>query len=93
MKLFISSRVLQIVREEITRATTEGCAARYAVWKEQVRSLPIYSRPKLYAMLNYIHSNPVRRGLVAHPGDWEESSWRFYERGEAVGIDVTPLML
>ena len=67
--------------------------ARYAVWKEQVRSLPIYSRPKLYAMVNYIHSNPVRRGLVAHPGDWEESSWRFYERGEAGGIDVTPLML
>jgi len=67
--------------------------ARYAVWKEQVRSLPIYSRPKLYAIVDYIHCNPVRRGLVAHPGDWLESSWRFYERGEAVGIDVTPLML
>ncbi len=31
------------------------------------------------------HANPVSRSLVAHPGDWEHSSWRFYERGEPVG--------
>ena len=68
-------------------------SARYVVWKEQVRSLPIYSRPKLYATVNYIHRNPVRRGLVPHPADWLESIWRFYERGEAVRIDVKPLML
>lgn len=65
----------------------------YAVWKEQVRSLPIYSQQKLYAMLTYIHSNPVRRGLVTHPGNWEQSSWRFYENGEQAGMCVTPFLL
>ena len=66
---------------------------RYAVWKEQVRALPIYTKEKLYAMVDYIHFNPVRRGLVEHPGDWEFSSWRFYERKEDVGLDIQPLML
>lgn len=67
--------------------------SRYAVWKEQVRSLPIYSREKLYAMVNYIHLNPVRRGLVQIPEDWDFSSWRFYECGEQAAVDITPLAL
>lgn len=66
---------------------------RYAVWKEQVRCLPVSEEKKLYAMVNYIHANPVRRKLVEHPGDWEHSSWRFYERAERVGLDVQPLLV
>ncbi len=67
--------------------------SRYAVWKEQVRSLPIYTRQKLDSMVNYIHANPVRRGLVSHPGEWEESSWRYYELGEPCNLEVTSLLL
>jgi len=30
-----------------------------------------------------MHTNPVKRGLVAHPKDWPWSSYAFYaERGE-----------
>jgi len=56
--------------------------SRYAVWKEQVRALAIWSRQKLEAMVNYIHANPVRRKLVECPGDWKFSSYNFYERGD-----------
>jgi hypothetical protein len=28
--------------------------------------------------LNYLLSNPAKRGLVKHPGDWPWSTWRFY---------------
>jgi hypothetical protein len=28
--------------------------------------------------LNYMHANPVKRGLVDHPRDWPWSSWGFY---------------
>jgi hypothetical protein len=28
--------------------------------------------------LDYMHNNPVTRGLVSSPGDWPWSSWRFY---------------
>lgn len=29
-------------------------------------------------MIDYIHNNPVRRGLVEMPTDWLRSSARFY---------------
>jgi hypothetical protein len=63
------------------------------VWKEQVRALSIYSRKKRYAMVGYIHANPVRRKLVVRPEDWAFSSSRFYERGERCGLVVEPLIL
>ncbi len=45
-----------------TMARHANGKARFAVWKEQVRALAIYSEKKLYAKVNYIHANPVRRG-------------------------------
>jgi putative transposase len=30
-------------------------------------------------MIEYVHANPVRRGLVAEPSDWEWSSARWYD--------------
>src|SRR5262249_23035498 len=37
----------------------------------------------LRAMIEYIHLNPVRRGLVEQPADWKWSSARWYEgKGE-----------
>jgi len=44
---------------------------------EEVRQ----SRDKHIAKLCYIHRNPVRRGLVEKPEDWEWSSYRFYAKG------------
>lgn len=42
----------------------------------------------LRTMIEYIHNNPVRRGLVARPTDWPWSSARFYE-----GIPDVPLRM
>ncbi len=32
----------------------------------------------LRTMINYLHMNPVRCGLVDHPRQWKWSSWRYY---------------
>lgn len=66
-----------------------GC--RYAAWKEQVRGLAIWSKYQAGVKINYIHANPVRRGLVTHPADWQHSSYRFYELGEEVDLPITPI--
>jgi hypothetical protein len=43
------------------------------------------------ALLRYIAQNPVRAGIVSKPGDWEWSSYRFYESGEYnMFIDFLP---
>jgi len=48
----------------------------------------IYSVDEVYEKINYIHNNPVRRGLVKYPGDWYWSSYRYYEYNDCEPIDV-----
>jgi REP element-mobilizing transposase RayT len=38
--------------------------------------------------LDYIHANPVRKGLVQYPEDWRFSSARYYATGDPEGNDV-----
>jgi putative transposase len=45
----------------------------------------------LRMMIEYIHNNPVGRGLVEHPTDWLWSSARFYEGYSSVPICMDPL--
>ena len=39
-------------------------------------------------MVDYIHGNPVRRGLVARPEDWQWSSARWYAGIPPVRIEI-----
>jgi putative transposase len=45
----------------------------------------------LRAVIEYIHNNPVRRGLVNRPTDWPWSSARFYAGMEDVILPMDPL--
>jgi putative transposase len=47
----------------------------------------VWSEQKLTEKLDYLHRNPVQRGLVARPGDWAWSSSRHYSRHYATGED------
>jgi putative transposase len=50
----------------------------------------IFSREELAEKVAYIHSNPVRRGLVNRPQEWAWSSSRWYERREGLAMDAWP---
>jgi putative transposase len=39
----------------------------------------IFHEKTVPAVIEYVHANPVRRGLVAQPTDWEWPSARFWE--------------
>ncbi len=41
-----------------------------------------WSTEEIRSQVNYIHDNPVRRGLVEDPREWKWSSVRFWETGE-----------
>ena len=53
-------------------------------WQRRYFDFNVYSEKKLREKLDYMHMNPVREKLVAHPRDWPWSSWTFYERGEGL---------
>jgi putative transposase len=46
----------------------------------------------LLAIIDYIHANPVRRGLVERPEDWEYSSARWYAGIRPVLIEMDPTL-
>lgn len=45
----------------------------------------------LYRMIDYIHDNPVRRGLANRPTQWPWSSAGWYARAEQALIQMDPL--
>ena len=52
------------------------------LWEGRFRSCPIQQEAYLLACQRYIEMNPVRAGMVAHPGEYRWSSYRANEQGE-----------
>jgi putative transposase len=52
--------------------------SHYQLWQRRSYPFNVYSEKKRLEKLDYMHNNPVKRGLVSLPGDWAWSSWRFY---------------
>ena len=50
----------------------------FRFWKEKPRVFPLSKEDDVVKKLDYIHNNPVRRGLVNSPGEWEYASFGFY---------------
>ena len=53
-----------------------------AFWQARFYDFNVYSGGKKREKLNYMHANPVKRGLVNHARDWAWSSWAYYSGGE-----------
>ncbi|MGA8869883.1 MAG: transposase, partial [Candidatus Acidiferrales bacterium] len=51
-------------------------------WQRRFYDFNVWTRKKRNEKMNYMHFNPVKRGLAAHPKDWLWSSYRFYSTGE-----------
>lgn len=48
----------------------------------------IFREKTVAAVVEYIHANPVRRGLVQHPTDWQWSSARFWDGCKDVPLEM-----
>ena len=57
-------------------------------WMKRYYDFNVYSDPKIAEKLDYMHQNPVVRGLVERPEQWEWSSFKFYARGETGTLKV-----
>jgi putative transposase len=50
------------------------------IWQRRFYDFNVWSAKKRNEKMNYMHFNPVKRGLVTHPKDWPWSSYGFYSR-------------
>jgi putative transposase len=57
-------------------------------WYPRSYDFNVFSEKKITEKLDYIHWNPVKRGLVASPEQWRWSSYRFYALGEEGSIKI-----
>jgi putative transposase len=60
-------------------------------WQPRFHDFNVYSRYKLRQKLEYMHENPVKRGLVKNSGEWIWSSFWFYEKGELGLVKIDPV--
>ena len=65
----------------------------HQIWQEGFHPEMITTMEMFEQKVNYIHFNPVRRGLVSQPEDWIYSSASFYSAGKKGVLDVDILSL
>ena len=52
------------------------------IWQRRFYDFNVWTYKKKNEKLNYMHFNPVKRGLVKTPMEWPWSSALFYWKGE-----------
>jgi len=72
----------QIVSQKLKKCATTS------FWQPRYYDFNVYSEEKLIEKLDYMHRNPVQRGLVTHPEDWRWSSARHYATGEEGVVEI-----
>ena len=76
-------------QEHISDISGEEGLLRF--WQPRFYDFNVYSADKKREKLEYMHSNPVTRGLVQHPKDWPWSSFSYYAKGEAGLVAIDPV--
>ncbi len=70
----------QLLREQHDKQPGKDVVLKF--WQPRFYDFNVYSRSKHTEKLNYMHQNPVKRGLVSQPEEWKWSSYRFYAEGQ-----------
>ncbi len=58
------------------------------IWQRRFYDFVVFTEHKRAEKLDYMHQNPVKRGLVLEPQQWAWSSFRHYEFGEPGAVVV-----
>jgi putative transposase len=74
---------LQALKISVVRRTT-----RRRFWQARYYDFNVHSEAKRIEKLNYMHWNPVKRGLVEKPEDWRWSSCHHYQTGEPGRVTI-----
>jgi putative transposase len=78
LALALQGLKLSVARRAITRP----------FWLPRYYDFNVQTNAKRFEKLNYMHWNPVKRGLVERPEDWAWSSYRYYQTGEQGRVTI-----
>jgi putative transposase len=80
------SKVIQVVKQKVSSRLGHGSGIPF--WQRRFYDFTTWSSGKIREKLIYMHENPLRRGLVAHPQEWPWSSWSHYSMREEGLISI-----
>ena len=87
VKLGFARRILADIRRHSAQATLFDLSMHH-VWQKRFYDFNVWSLRKQMEKLNYMHDNPVKRGLVESPELWRWSSYRTYVLQEAGKVRI-----
>ncbi|HTD97471.1 MAG TPA: transposase [Edaphobacter sp.] len=77
---------LQILKQLTSRQLKSPDQKQF--WQRRYYDFNVSSHDKYVEKLQYIHRNPVKRGLVLNPEDYRWSSFHHYATGEPGPIEI-----
>jgi putative transposase len=88
------STVLQVLKQRVSRSSNRIDPSGQILpqfWEQRFYDFNVWSQKKKNEKLEYMHMNPVKRGLVSHPKEWPWSSFSFYSNGEVGLTRIDPV--
>jgi putative transposase len=82
-KLALLSKALQALKLSVAVQRSER-----PFWQVRYYDFNVYTSHKRSEKIEYMHRNPVKRGLVAEPADWTWSSYGHYRTGERFTVEI-----
>ena len=76
----LMSNQFAILLRSYTRAINKRFARHGNLFQQNTKAKRVDDESYLLLLMNYIHQNPVRAGLVNRPANWEFSSYRDHAR-------------
>lgn len=81
------STAIQMLKQNVAREL--GVArGQPRFWQRRYYDFNVWTEAKRIEKLRYLHRNPVTRGLVARPEDWEWSSFRHWATGVEGVVEI-----
>ncbi len=81
------SVAIQMLKQNVARKL-KALAVDGRFWLGRYHDHNIRTYSSFLEKLRYTHRNPVKRGLVARPEDWESSSFRHYATGIVGPVEI-----
>lgn len=89
-------RLMQILKSLTSKAIISAASGESfnnasgvsQIWQQSFKAMPLWSNWMIWQKINYIHSNPLKKGLVRSVGDYRWSSYRSFYFGDAEPIQV-----
>lgn len=80
------SVVMKWIKFRVARRSPVPTDGRF--WQHRFYDFNVFTERKRKEKLDYMHLNPVRRGLVERPEDWRWSSYRYHAFQEAGPVKI-----